>query len=199
MRFEYLWRGTLPLIVVAATIGLLLAGVDAMTRERIADNEHRRTRELLVEMMGLPSGAAERLAGSALGERLPPRFALCVPHAQGVERHDFASGSAAGYGGRIRFLASAHDGRLHAVRIVAHQETPGLGDLIEPRRSDWLMQLIGLDLAVSADWRLRNDGGTIDAISGATITSRGMTAGLAGAAAMLQETEGLACEYLHAY
>jgi electron transport complex protein RnfG len=71
-----------------------------------------------------------------------------------------------GYSGPIDMLAAfGADGRLRGVRIVAHRETPGLGDkLTDPA---WLESVHGqLPLA------LKKDGGGIDAFTGATITPR---------------------------
>ena len=46
-----------------------------------------------------------------------------------------------GYSGDIELLVGVlPDGRITAVEIISHKETPGLGDLIERRKSDWLDQ-----------------------------------------------------------
>ena len=77
----------------------------------------------------------------------------------------------AGYGGPISMLASlATNGTLLALRITQHAETPGLGDKIDNAKSDWIYQFDGRD--PSAIWRLRQEGGDFDALTGATITSR---------------------------
>ena len=45
-----------------------------------------------------------------------------------------------GYSGAIRLLVGIdYDGTLTGVRVVAHRETPGLGDAIEVQRSDWIL------------------------------------------------------------
>lgn len=82
---------------------------------------------------------------------------------------------AKGYAGPIRLrLGIAVDGTLTGVQVLGHAETPGLGDQIEPEKSDWLMQLVGRSLTdpPRAAWAIARDGGEFDQITGASITSR---------------------------
>lgn len=80
-----------------------------------------------------------------------------------------------GYNGKIDLLvAIKKDGELLGARVIAHQETPGLGDKIESDRSDWLLRfekqsLVTLELQ---QWAVKKDGGYFDQFSGATITPR---------------------------
>ena len=80
-----------------------------------------------------------------------------------------------GYNGTIRLLVGIrHDGTLAGVRVIEHRETPGLGDGIEERRSDWIHSFDGrsLDDPVADGWRVKRDGGVFDQFTGATITPR---------------------------
>jgi electron transport complex protein RnfG len=80
-----------------------------------------------------------------------------------------------GYGGPIRLLVGIrHDGVLLGVRVLSHQETPGLGDKIELKYSDWILGFSGrsLDNPQSNGWRVQRDGGLFDQFTGATITPR---------------------------
>jgi electron transport complex protein RnfG len=82
-----------------------------------------------------------------------------------------------GYGGPIRLmLGVGSDGRILGVRVLAHKETPGLGDKIEVKKSDWIERFTGLSLGVPpADkWKVKKDGGQFDQFTGATITPRGV-------------------------
>jgi hypothetical protein len=88
-----------------------------------------------------------------------------------------------GYSGRIALImAVAADGRLLALRVTSHKETPGLGDYIDPKKDrnkarPWITQFNGLGLAeVPRDkWRVKKDGGRFDQMSGATISARAVT------------------------
>lgn len=82
-----------------------------------------------------------------------------------------------GYSGRIRLLIALRaDGTLGGVRVVAHKETPGLGDYIDPAKDRalprWIAQFTGRDAAEAADWAVRKDGGDFAYMTGATISAR---------------------------
>ena len=80
-----------------------------------------------------------------------------------------------GYNGSIRLLTGISvDETLLGVRVVAHKETPGLGDKIETRKSDWIKQFTGVSLSnpTQDNWKVKRDGGVFEAFTGATITPR---------------------------
>ena len=80
-----------------------------------------------------------------------------------------------GYNGAILgWLAVDLNGQVRGIRIVEHNETPGIGDVIETARSDWLNQFIQQQHG-SAIFELKRDQGTFDHVSGATITTRAVT------------------------
>ena len=60
------------------------------------------------------------------------------------------------------------------LRVIDHRETPGLGDAVDRRKSDWVESFRGRALGdppVDA-WNVRKDGGDFDQFTGATITPR---------------------------
>ncbi len=80
-----------------------------------------------------------------------------------------------GYNGVIRLLVGIYaDGSLAGVRVVSHRETPGLGDGIDQRRSDWIEQFPGLSPTntPAVAWQVKKDGGRFDQLTGATISPR---------------------------
>ncbi len=80
-----------------------------------------------------------------------------------------------GYSGKIALiLAVRANGELAGVRVVAHKETPGLGDYIELPKSPWIKGFDDKSRAVykDADWKVKKDGGQFDYMAGATITPR---------------------------
>ena len=89
-----------------------------------------------------------------------------------------------GYSGNIELIVGIYaDQSLAGVRVINHNETPGLGDKIEKQKSDWILQFKGLSLTkVEAEnWRVKKDGGTFDAFTGATITPRAVLKAIANA------------------
>ena len=80
-----------------------------------------------------------------------------------------------GYSGSIHLLVGVYvDGSLAGVRVVKHSETPGLGDAIDSRKSDWIRGFDGKSLTDPAakGWQVKRDGGEFDQLTGATITPR---------------------------
>lgn len=80
-----------------------------------------------------------------------------------------------GYNGSIHLLVGVYtDGTLAGVRVLSHKETPGLGDGIEERKSDWILAFTGRSLTDPEDelWQVKRDGGYFDQMTGATITPR---------------------------
>jgi electron transport complex protein RnfG len=86
-----------------------------------------------------------------------------------------------GYAGDIRLIMGLDpDGKILGVRIIAHAETPGLGDKIEVQKDDWILGFNGLGLGnpPAKRWKVKKDGGEFDAFSGATITPRAVVAAI---------------------
>lgn len=80
-----------------------------------------------------------------------------------------------GYSGDIRALVGIRrDGTVAGIRVVAHRETPGLGDKVDIRKSDWVTDFNQRSLADPAlpGWNVKKDGGVFDQFTGATVTPR---------------------------
>ncbi len=80
-----------------------------------------------------------------------------------------------GYSGNIRMLVGLTPaGKVLGVRVIEHHETPGLGDKIELRISNWILSFSNKWLKADNlnDWAVKKDGGKFDQFSGATITPR---------------------------
>jgi electron transport complex protein RnfG len=86
-----------------------------------------------------------------------------------------------GYSGEIDLIMGVDaNGTLLGVRVVAHTETPGLGDKIESGKSNWIFGFKGRSLTNPGKdkWLVKKDGGVFDQFTGATITPRGVVAGI---------------------
>lgn len=86
-----------------------------------------------------------------------------------------------GYNGNIKLLVAVlKDRQIGGARILAHRETPGLGDKIEERISPWITQFSGYPTtSVNQDmWAVKKDRGRFDQFTGATITPRAVVQGI---------------------
>ena len=85
-----------------------------------------------------------------------------------------------GYSGDIKLLIAIRaDGSISGVRVLAHKETPGLGDYIDVLHSNWIKLFNDESLSKTAakqlietEWHVKKDGGKFDYMVGATITPR---------------------------
>ncbi len=77
-----------------------------------------------------------------------------------------------GFSGSIKIMVGLlPDGTINDITVLKHAETPGLGDKMEKKKSDWSLQFNGKN---PSDYRLsvKKDGGDVDAITASTISSR---------------------------
>lgn len=80
-----------------------------------------------------------------------------------------------GYSGKIAMVVGIYaDGTIAGVRVTDHKETPGLGDKVDAKKSDWILTFAGRSLSnpEPEGWAVSKDGGQFDAFTGATITPR---------------------------
>ena len=86
------------------------------------------------------------------------------------------------YNGDITlWLAVNADGSVAGVRVISHRETPGLGDKIDLRLSDWILAFNDrtLNNPQIGGWTVVKNGGVFDQFTGATITPRAVTVAIA--------------------
>lgn len=170
-------KSMLLLGIIGLGAVLLLASIHDLTRERIAEQADREARAALQEV--LPDAAFDNNPVTDTLE-LPGRDGRAPVTVYRAFRQEALVGAVVaitspdGYSGPIRLLVGIHPGgRVAAVRVVEHRETPGLGDGIEARRSDWIRQFSGTrpDDPPADRWRPDRRDGDFDTLTGATITS----------------------------
>ncbi len=175
------WRAALLLAAFALAGSLLLALTWNLTAERIAEQQRQATLRQLAELLPrdlydndplldtleLPAGTIPGLSGPVTG---------WVARKQGtITAWLLNITTAEGYNGNIRLLVGLKPGgELLGVRVTTHSETPGLGDGIDLRRSDWILAFAGKALGrpPAEGWAVKKDCGVFDQFTGATITPR---------------------------
>ncbi|OOF83145.1 electron transport complex subunit RsxG [Rodentibacter ratti] len=94
---------------------------------------------------------------------------------QKISAYAYETTAPDGYSGDIRLLVGlTPEGEILGVRVIEHHETPGLGDKIELRISNWILSFNNKPINETNlnDWAVKKDGGKFDQFSGATITPR---------------------------
>jgi electron transport complex protein RnfG len=174
-------RGLMTVLAVGLVAGLLVSFSDNLSRDRIIENEHRFLLRSLTEVVtpdsydnDLPNSLFHVEDSALLGVEGPTDVYVGTRAGEPVVFIFFVN-APDGYNGNIRLLVGiTSDGTLTGVRVINHRETPGLGDAIEIRRSNWIMGFTGRSLVdpTPEGWRVRVDGGQFDQLTGATITPR---------------------------
>ena len=161
----------LILFAVSAIVALCLGLVNSVTADRIA------------------AIAAEKLA-VAMSEVLPADEYTDVAYTGDDQTIDFIKKAGdkgyvvqctvSGSQGSITMLTGvASDGTITGISVLKHSETPGLGAIAGAASNvgiEWRAQFQGVPSAA-----VTKDGGQIEAISGATITSRAVCNGATAA------------------
>jgi len=82
-----------------------------------------------------------------------------------------------GYNSAIKMLLAVNlDGSIAGLRVIEHNETPGLADYIDARKSDWIRsfngKVMGSDFAERQVVVKDRSSGKYDSLTGATITRK---------------------------
>ena len=163
----------LTIVVLVSVVALTL--IDGITHERILEAQANEVKEMLAALFPeLDSYELDEATGRYTVLRGGSEVGLAF------------TAKPTGYGGAIDVLVGLEpDYRLRGIRVISQQETPGLGAKIV--ESAFLDQFVGL--AVD-DLALRKNGGSVDAITGATISSAAVTDGVRDAIVALIEEGG---------
>ncbi len=160
---------------------LLLAYVFIATRPPIEASEKEARLALFKQILPASSYDNDLLAtqvsiqpNALLGNRLPSiaNVATIQQKPAGVILEAIAHD---GYSGDIKLLIAIRaDGSISGVRVLAHKETPGLGDYIDLAHGNWIKSFDDQSTAKTAveKWLVKKDGGQFDYMVGATITPR---------------------------
>ena len=183
---KYIIKLTVTLFVTCVIVAGLLGLVNSVTEGPIAEKNKTKTaaaiQEVLPEMEGSPAvveltdemTAAASGAGATITEAYEAQAGGSVI---GYALKIVASGSQ----GNIEMMVGVDaEGAVTGVSIVKNSETAGIGSKVMSNENGVLDQFIGKS---AADGTL-SVGKNVDAISGATVSSRGVTTGVNAALAV---------------
>ena len=176
-------RSMLRNALILGLFAVVTVGLVAITRQATVERIQVAEREAQIRALAqvLPAGSYNnhlldnelQLRDPLLGDRaLPAYLALKDGQPSAIILQAIAPD---GYSGSIHVLVGIRtDGRLAGVRVLAHKETPGLGDKIELAKSPWVLAFAGKSLQDpdEAHWGVKKDQGVFDQFAGATVTPR---------------------------
>ena len=170
----YILRLALTLLIITAVVATALAGVNAITKERIAAIQAEKTQKALQAVLpGAVDMQPLELAGdTGIIQRVYAPGALSSVKGYAVEA------APSGFDGKITMMVGIDEsGKVVGISIISHTETAGLGAVAAADTSKgeaFRAQFAGQSEVLAVD----KDGGTIDSLTGATITSRAVTEGV---------------------
>lgn len=169
---KYVARLALTLLLITAVVAVVLAGVNTITAPRIAAINEQKTQAAIEAV--LPGGGAEIPFTDDSG--------LVVTVYEG-ENGYAVEVAPAGFGGAIDMMVGVDpEGNVLGISIISQTETAGLGAVAAASTSAgeaFRDQFVGMNGTIA----VAKDGGTVDAITGATITSRSVCTGVNAALA----------------
>jgi len=174
-------RSAIGLGLFAVITGGTIALTQAITEDRIKEQAARAEASALFEIIPEAAHDNDLLRDTVTlpaSNRLPqpgPVQAWVARQDQKAVGFILPTVAPDGYSGSIRLLVGLNlQGEILGVRVTSHRETPGLGDRIETRKSDWIYSFDGKSLGnpPPREWNVKKNGGVFDQFTGATITPR---------------------------
>ncbi len=170
-------RISLTLLILSALVAGALAGVNAITQDRIQENQLKKTREAIA--LVLPGAQDMTLVYEGSGQVQE----VYAPAEDSPVQGYAVLVTPAGFGGEIRMMVGIDaQGAVAGISIISHSETPGLGKVAADatdRGQRFRDSFLGLSGTVSVS--------DIDALSGATITSAAVAEGVTAALNWVEE------------
>lgn len=169
----YILRLSLTLLAITAVVAAALAGVNGITAPRIAQISEEKTQAAIEQV--LPGGGTKLESFADETGLVEAVYASETGYAIQVAPN--------GFGGEISMMVGVDkEGNVLNIAIISQTETAGLGSVIAAGTSAgeaFRSQFTGK----SGTLAVTKDGGTVDAVTSATITSRAVVNGVNAALA----------------
>jgi electron transport complex protein RnfG len=155
--------------IICVVAGLALAFVYDLTKEPIALAQLKAKNKAIAKV--LPEGDEEPVEMKIVDSSGTTNTFYVMRKESKLAGVALDAASPNGYSGNVSVMVGIDVGfnQVQAVEILKQQETPGLGANCKKRK--FREQFCGRDIDTT-NWRVTKDGGDLDAITSATITSR---------------------------
>lgn len=179
-------RNSALLGLFALCTTLLISGTYLLTKDRIALEQRKAEERALLEIVPatrhnnsmLDDTVPVDASSEGLGLRGEKKIYLARQNDKAVAAIIPVTATD-GYSGDINLIVGVNaDGTIAGVRVLSHRETPGLGDKVDLKKSDWVLGFNGTSLVNPelSRWAVKKDKGHFDQFTGATITPRAVVA-----------------------
>ncbi len=171
---KYVARLALTLLLITSVVAIALAGVNQVTAPKIAAMNQQKTQQAIEAV--LPGGGEEVAFTDETG------LVKAVYQGEAGYAVQVAPG---GFNGEVSMMVGIDNaGTVLGISIIKQTETAGLGAVCAAATSAG-EQFRGQFAGTSGSVAVSKDGGSIDAITGATITSRAVCTGVNAALACI--------------
>ena len=174
----YILRLAVTLLAICAVVALALAGVNAITKDRIAAIQAEKTQKAIAEVLpGVTD--VEEIAFTDESGLVSTVYKSDLGYAVEVT-------PTSGFAGAIKMMVGvSHDGKVLGVSIISHAETAGLGAVAAENTSKGhafrhQFQLLTGNISIGSGEN------QVDALTGATITSQAICDGVNAALACVE-------------
>lgn len=163
---------------VALLCTMISAGIFFLTKDKIDETISTQQRELLLQVIPQDYFNNNLVESAVIPQNKNLKGIQKIYFAKkdgNLSAYAYETTAPDGYSGDIRLLVGLDPkGEILGVRVIEHHETPGLGDKIELRISNWILSLSNQTITENnlMEWAVKKDGGKFDQFSGATITPR---------------------------
>lgn len=167
----------LTLLAICAVVAGLLAAINGLTKDKIAENEKDAVAQYIEQIFGDNFASYEETDGSAVNVEA----VYMVKLKDGRDAYCFrATGN--GFGGAVTFIIGTDtEGNLVGIKTLSHSETPGVGTKAVDNDAGYLENYEGVAAA---------DAGSVDAKSGATYSTKAIKSAVAAVADYLDANNG---------
>lgn len=161
---------TVTLLLITAGVAAALAGVNAVTAPIIEKLNAEKTTKAIAAVLSDAQTAVVTYEAASKDDAVQTVYTSETGYAVKVQT--------GGFGGTITMMVGVDkNGAVLGIDIISHAETASLGDVAASKNAKgqaFRAQYVGQ----SGTLAVNKDGGTIDAITSATITSRAVTSGV---------------------
>ena len=158
-------RLTVTLLTICAVVAAVLAGVNMITKDKIAEIQNQKIEKAIQEVIPNAQDVQQLpLSGDA-------GIVQAVYTANGSYALQVAPG---GFDGEVIMMVGISEGKVAGISVISHTETPGLGAVAAAQNAKgeaFRGQFVGQEGMLAI-------GDQIDAMSGATITSTAVVTGV---------------------
>jgi electron transport complex protein RnfG len=163
----------IALLLIPGVAAIALSATYNATKKTIEESEKAKATAAIKEVIPCFETMEQKTVTDASGNELTIYTCMANGAITGTAIRTY---SLNGFGGKIEIMVGiSPDEIITKTVVLAHSETPGLGDKIDPKKSNFSPQFWGKkvsDLQTDGVIKVKKDGGKIDAITAATISSR---------------------------